>query len=186
MPWKQKLVATICLAFVGGAAAAAGPLEGDKRIFLEAADGARVEIGQVRFLPDGDAASYDLRLKAGAFGDHFLSMRPFKCLEGPDKHWCHVPYPYAIRRQVSAADLTDLEYDLLFLWKGAGEYGINMWNGVYYRLAIEDGRISGALHEMDMDILSAPPAPGDLRPIAERDLHEADPEGHWLPRLVIE
>jgi hypothetical protein len=26
--------------------------------------------------------------------NEFLSMRPFKCLEGADKHYCYLPYPY--------------------------------------------------------------------------------------------
>lgn len=172
------------LAFGGGAAA--DPLNGEKGVYLLAEDGARIEIGRIAFSPEAAGARYELHLKADAFADHFLSMRPFKCLEGADKHWCQVPYPYAIARQVRADDLTDLEYDLLFLWKGAGEYGINMWNGVYYRLAVEDGRIRGALHEMDMDILSAPPDAGDMRPIRPGDLHAADAAGHWLPELVIE
>lgn len=112
-------------------------------------------------------------------------MRPFRCLEGADKHWCHVPYPYEIKRDVSA-DLTDLEYDFLFVWKGATEYGINMWNGVYYKLTEANGKVIGILHEMDMDSLSAPPPPGELRPVQPKDLHESDPESHWLPRLIIE
>ena len=121
-----------------------------------------------------------------SYGDHFLSMRPFKCLEGKAKYWCRVPYPYENRHVVSAGDLTDLEYDLLFLWKGATEYGINMWNGVYYRLEIEGTRLVGRLHEVDMDPLGVPPEAGNLRPIVAKDLHEADPDGHWLPVLVIE
>nr|MDJ0640618.1 hypothetical protein [Paracoccaceae bacterium] len=117
--------------------------------------------------------------------DHFLSMRPFKCLEGPEKHWCHVPYPYEIRRDLSA-DLTDLEYDFLFLWKAATDYGIDTWNGVYYRLEADGAGFAGTLHELDLGQLAVPPAAGELRPIAEKDLHEADPESHWLPRLIVE
>lgn len=83
-------------------------------------------------------------------------------------------------------DLTDLEYDLLFLWKGATEYGINMWNGVYYQLTIDGDRLVGHLHEMDMDLLSAPPNAGDLRPLEDKDLHESDADSHWLPVVVID
>ncbi len=132
-----------------------------------------------------DDQSYRIDMIDAAFSDHFLSMRPFKCLEGPGKHWCHVPYPYDIKRNISA-DLTDLEYDLMFVWKDADEYGINMWNGVYYRLTRTDGRLTGALMEMDMDLLSAPPPAGELRPLRAQDLHKSDPDGHWLPRLIIE
>ena len=103
------------------------------------------------------------------------------------KYWCRVPYPYEIKRQISSGDLTDLEYDLLFIWKGASEYGINMWNGVYYKLtAAKAVKVTGALNEMDMDKLSAPPEDGNLRPIRAVDLEPGEPESHWLPRIVIE
>lgn len=61
-----------------------------------------------------------------------------------------------------------------------------MWNGVYYRLEIANGRIEGALHEMDMDVLSAPPDKGNLRPVGKFDVEESDPDSHWLPYVVIE
>ena len=175
---------TLSFALSGTIAAADMP-QGTKSIFLTDASGTSTEIGQITFTPSGNTATYQITWNEGAFADHFLSMRPFKCLEGAEKHWCHVPYPYDIQRRISANELTDLEYDLLFLWKGATDYGINMWNGVYYRLSYADDGIAGTLHEMDMDTLSAPPAPGNLRPIAEKDLHEADPDSHWLPVLNI-
>lgn len=153
-----------------------------RSVYLEALDGTRIEIASVDVSKSGD---YTVTMSEDPFADHFLSMRPFRCLEGPAKNWCHVPYPYEIARNVGA-DLTDLEYDFLFLWKNSNEYGINMWNGVYYKLADEDGRLVGTLHEMDMDVLSAPPEAGNLRPLQAKDLHESDPESHWLPRMVIE
>ncbi|AHD11622.1 hypothetical protein PhaeoP75_03949 (plasmid) [Phaeobacter gallaeciensis] len=39
---------------------------------------------------------------------------------------------------------------------------------------------------MNMDVLSAPPDQGVLRPLKPADLHESDPESHWLPQLIIE
>ena len=112
-------------------------------------------------------------------------MRPFRCLEGPQKHWCHVPYPCAIDRSLGE-DVVDLEYDFLFVWKGGTEYGINLWNGVYYKLAEQDGALIGAMHEMDMNLLAVPPAAGEMRPIASKHLHQAEPDSHWLPVMVIE
>ncbi|WP_138841137.1 hypothetical protein [Ruegeria sediminis] len=159
---------------------------GQKTVWLVDGQGQRTAIATIAFEPRGERMSYSIDWNDEVFADHFLSMRPFKCIEGPDKHWCHVPYPYEINRQVDVGDLTDLEYDLLFLWKGSTEYGINMWNGVYYRLDATDDGLVGRLHEMDMDLLSAPPEPGDLRPLSDMDLHEADPESHWLPELLIE
>lgn len=164
------------------AIALAGPALADPRtVYLEDQSGARLAIADL----ETTEGVYTISLREALFSDHFLSMRPFKCLTGPDKHWCYVPYPYENARDISD-DLTDLEYDLLFIWKGAGEYGINMWNGVYYVLSEEDGRLTGAMYEMDMDVLSAPPEAGNLRPIRDRDLEPAEPESHWLPRLVIE
>ena len=154
----------------------------ERAVYLEDNEGARLRIATLDLAAD---RTYRIRLDADAFTDHFLSMRPFKCLEGPEKHWCHVPYPYEIRRDLSA-DLTDLEYDFLFLWKAGTDYGIDTWNGVYYRLEADGAGFAGTLHELDLGQLAVPPAAGELRPIAEKDLHEADPESHWLPRLIVE
>lgn len=176
-----RRVALASCVLVWGASAA---LAETRTIYLEDAGGSRIAIADLHLA--ADEGSYELVLRTEPFTDHFLSMRPFKCIEGPQKHWCHVPYPYQNARDL-ADELTDLEYDLLFLWKGAGDYGITMWNGVYYRLQEQsDGRITGALHEMNMDILAVPPEPGELRPIRDADLEPGDPDSHWLPRVVIE
>ena len=175
----MRQIAPFLCALVIGAHAHA---DETRAVFLEDADGARIEVAALTI---DDTGSYQVTMNDAPFTDHFLSMRPFKCLEGPDKHWCHVPYPYENRRNLSE-DLVDLEYDFLFLWKGATEYGINMWNGIYYKLAEEDGRFIGQLHEMDMGILAVPPDAGNLRPVGKWDVEESDPDSHWLPRLVIE
>jgi hypothetical protein len=164
----------------------ADPLSGRKQISLIDGAGEKLVIGEMTFTRENGVTSYKIDWRDAPFGNHFLSMRPFRCLEGPAKHWCYVDYPYDIHRQVSADDLTDLEYDLLVIHKGATEYGINMWNGVYYRLERDGERLIGQMHEMDMGILAVPPESGDLRPIKPKHLHETDPEGHWLPRVVIE
>mgnify|MGYP001812802912 CR=1 FL=1 len=156
-------------------------LDGKREVFLLPTKGERIKIADLS-VADG---IYSISMNETEFTDHFLSMRPFKCLEGPEKHWCHVPYPYEIRRDVSD-DLTDLEYDFLFLWKGATEYGINMWNGVYYVLEQDGEQLVGRLHEMDMDILSAPPDSGELRPVTSNHLEPGEPESHWLPVLIVE
>ncbi len=169
-----------------GQGAPADPLEGRKQIRLVEPAGTAHVVGHVTFTPGVRATGYTVTWDDAQFGDHFLSMRPFKCLEGSEKYWCQVPYPYDIARQVTAEDLTDLEYDLMFLWKGATEYGINMWNGVYYRLDVDGDRLVGRLHEIDMEPLGVPPEAGEMRPIRAADLHEADPDSHWLPVLIIE
>lgn len=161
---------------------AADLADGRHAVFLE-------DVGEDRRLVaeiDIKNGQYSIEMKEESFSEHFLSMRPFKCLDGPEKTWCHVPYPYPIARDLSR-DLTDLEYDLLFLWKDSSEYGIDLWNGVYYQLEVsDDGRIRGLLHEMDMNILSAPPEDGNMRPIHDNDLEPGEAESHWLPILVIE
>lgn len=154
-----------------------------KTISLLGTDETRIEVGTLEIAPDGTfAVSWD----DTKFGDYFLSMRPFKCLQGPEKLWCRVGYPYENARSLTGEGTTDLEYDLLWVWKNASDYGINMWNGVYYRLTPEGAGWRGVLHEMDMDVLAAPPEDGSLRPITEDLLDEVDPDSHWLPFLVIE
>ena len=173
---RYPVIAAVLLAPVS-----AWALDGHREVFLVPGDGPRIKIADLKFAGD----TYSISMNDAVFTDHFLSMRPFKCLEGPEKHWCYVPYPYEINRNVSGG-LTDLEYDFLFLWKGASEYGINMWNGVYYVLEKDGDQLLGRLHEMDMDTLSAPPDPGELRPVTIDDLEPGEPDSHWLPVLVVE
>jgi len=45
-------------------------------------------------------------------------------------------------------------------------------------------RLLGTLHEVDMNLLAAPPEPDELRPPGPRDLTSGDPDSHRLPRLV--
>lgn len=149
-------------------------------VYLEDGTGREIRVATLRT----EGGAYSLAMEAAPFTDHFLSMRPFKCIEGPAVHWCHLPYPYEIARDLSA-DLTDLEYDLLFVWKPAGEYGIDLWRGVYYRIEPEAAGYRGTLWETDLDRLGVPPAAGEMRPIQVSDLSEADPESFWLPYLRI-
>jgi len=151
---KHRVFSMLCgAAFAWSGAANAG--DQMRAVYLEDGDGARIHIADLSF--DGDG--YSVAMIDAAFADHFLSMRPFKCVEGPQKHWCHVPYPYEIKRSIAADDLVDLEYDFLFIWKGATEYGINMWNGVYYRLAADGPGYVGTLHEIGLGLLAVPPGP---------------------------
>lgn len=151
-------------------------------VWLEDGAGARLHLAELALDADGQ---YRMDMSPAPFTNQFLSMRPFRCLEGPDKHWCHLPYPYENRRNISD-DLTDLEYDLLFIWKGAGDYGIDTWNGVYYQLEPSGAGYRGTLHEVDMDELAVPPEAGDLRPLMDKHLEPGEPDSHWLPYLVIE
>ena len=119
-----------------------------------------------------------------------MSMRPFKCLhdEPSDRDLCHLPYPYENRRFITKSDLTDLEYELLFIRRKATDYGIDPWYGSYYQLHWEsEQRIIGKMTEVDLDILASPPDENHLRPISDDQLTEIDePEKFWLPGMVIE
>jgi hypothetical protein len=129
--------------------------------------------------------NYKIKLETAEFEDHFLSMRPFKCLPAGEKLWCHTPYPYEIKRQITDDEFTDLEYELIFVWKPKGEYGINLWNGVYYKLEATKFGWKGIMQEYDLNILGIPPEAGELRPILKKDLHEASTEDHFLPFIEI-
>ncbi|MCI4662459.1 MAG: hypothetical protein MRY63_11650 [Neomegalonema sp.] len=150
-------------------------------IELKSADGGSITVGSARIEADG---RYEIAWDEAKFTDHFLSMRPFKCLEGPEKLWCRVPYPYDLQREIHGDDLTDLEYDLLFVWKDAGSYGIDFWNGVYYRLAREADAIRGQMLAFTLDELAIPPEPG-TRPITDKHLEPVEPESHWLPAITL-
>lgn len=183
---KMKLLTTIILSLSAINHAAGEVLDGQKNIKLVEISGREHIVGKIKFLKNSTSSTYQISWKDEVFGEHFLSMRPFKCFEGSTKYWCRVAYPYEIKKTVTENDLTDLEYDLMFIWKGSTEYGINMWNGVYYQMEVEDNKIIGRINEIDMDKLSAPPEKGNLRPVEEYDLEPAEPESHWLPILIIE
>ena len=184
------------------------------RIALVDGDGVELEIGTVRFGTNGEGGSsddtdagenadgpdagndagagdtdivpFDVTLDGAPFSDHFLSMRPFRCVTGEPEWFCHLPYPYALDDTVSEGDLTDLEYRLLFLVKAPDEFGIDAWNGVYYRLTPRpDGGFDGALLEGDLNVLAAPPEDPDTRPIDLAEFIGEDADARRFPRLVI-
>jgi hypothetical protein len=160
---------------------------GVKQILLLPANGAAVHLGQVAFAGDGDSRRFVVTLDQRLFKDHFLSMRPFKCLEGKEKFYCHLPYPYPVKGVITGTDLSDLEYSLLFVQKEPEAYGINLWHGIYYKMDLgDDGRIGGVLHDVDMDLLASPPPADEMRPIKHADISPSPPDANWLPILSIE
>lgn len=161
--------------------------ESDKhyRIQLETVDGEKVvPVATLEMSAQQGGWDYRLGMVEDGFGDYFLSMRPFKCITNRTDMLCHLQYPYNIKRKISQSDLTDLEYDLLFIRRKPTDYGINPWNGLYYRLQWQGDLLIGEAHEVDLDLLAVPPDEGVLRPIQEHDLHQIDAEQLWLPRLV--
>jgi len=157
------------------------------RIQLQSIDGEKiVPIALLEMAAEGDGWKYRLEMLEAGFGDYFLSMRPFKCITDRVDMLCHLPYPYKIERKINQSDVTDLEYDLLFIRRKPTDYGINPWNGLYYRLRWQGDLLVGEAHEVDLDLLAVPPDEGVLRPIQAHDLHSIDAEQLWLPKLVVQ
>lgn len=158
------------------------------RIVLGAQDGTGTEIGSVTFgplQPNGERG-FAVDLSSGPFSEHFLSMRPFRCLEAAAEWYCHLPYPYSMRGTISADDLTDLEYSLLFIRKAPAEFGIDAWNGLYFRLKPgATSTLEGTLLEGDFNVLASPPETENARPLDPAEFLEADRKRRAFPSLVI-
>lgn len=182
--------ASLLLIFVCGffnSALLADPQKIQRTVTLKASSGDSIDIARILLSkqPDG-GYSYTLDMDDSKFSNHFLSMRPFKCFQGPKQMLCYLPYPYDKTRKLSQSDLTDLEYDLLFIHRKSTDYGIDPWNGIYYKLTLlKDVQLAGVLKEVDLDILATPPEKGVTRPITHQDLNEADQDSHSYPRLLI-
>lgn len=150
-------------------------------IFLVDSNLQETRIGEIDFTDtDNSASAVQVNIDTSIFTEHFLSMRPFRCIEGETEWFCYLEYPYDLRSVVTQDDLTDLEYQLLFIRKTPSEFGIDAWNGLYYKLEIEpDGSITGKLLEGDLNSLQSPPSEKYARPV---DLGEFIP-GDKIKRL---
>ncbi len=179
-------IAMLVLLLASSIAVGALAFEGEKTVYAERADGEPIAIGTVTFTPDGDALTYSFDLDETVLSEHFLSMRPFKCLDLDRQTVCHLPYPYDLKGKVQPPDWRDLEYRLLFLFKDAGEYGINFANGYYFRFEQDGERLIGTRYETDMDQLASPPPEDVVYPLDETELYESEGAGHRLQRLIVE
>lgn len=173
------------LAICGLALAFATPTFADQAmdVVLQSATGDEVVIADLMVDEDG---GYSLTFRDAAFDPYFLSMRPFKCLTAPPRLQCYLPYPYEKTRKISKSDLGDLEYDLLFLVKQVSEFGVNFWNGRYYRLHWEGDAIVGKALATDMNIIASKPPAGVTRPIGTSDLSEIAPSDTPYPSVRIQ
>jgi hypothetical protein len=181
-------IAVACVAGLGAASAEPDrPLpDGTKTITLVSDGGERVAIGEVAFQRDGREAAFEIKLDASKFQDEFLSMRPFSCLPDTKQMWCHLAYPYDLKRRISTDDLVDLEYSLLFLFKPPTGYGIDPWNGLYFAMTLtDDGAITGTLHDVNLDPLGTPPADRSARTIQPHELTKSDPASRRFARVEI-
>lgn len=185
---RIKLLTTTVLLSAFGAAICAAESLPPRQIILHSAQGEQQVIGQLMLSPTTAGYNAEVVMDDQPYANHFLSMRPFKCLESEKQLLCHLPYPYKNEKQISHDNLIDLEYQLLFIRKAPNDYGINPWFGVYYKLQWQNppqGPITGQLYETNMDILAAPPEDPDSKPITADELYEADAAEHWLPKITI-
>lgn len=158
---------------------------GDKSIYLKDNNGKEVPIGQVSFTSGGNGLiAYEMNMDTARFKDFFLSMKEMKCLEGKEI-WCFIPYPYKHSRTVSASDLRWLEHDLLFMFKTPAEFGANLWNGIYYDMALDGGMIHGTARAIDLNHISAPPEDLATPPYGEADIDDLETATRWLPFIEI-
>ena len=140
-------------------------------------------IGTLDLRRDGAGWRFDFRPNDEAFSDQFLSMRPFKCIDGRPM-LCRLEYPYDKGRRIGV-DFTDLEYEFLFIVRSPAEYGIDPYNGRYYVLEERDGALIGEPRAVDLNLLASPPESGVTRPIGEADLDRIEVENERFQRLVI-
>ena len=156
-------------------------------IYLLDSQQRETRIGSVVFNDVGDNQyAIQVDIDNSQFTEHFLSMRPFRCIEGQTEWFCYLEYPYDLRSIVSKDDLSDLEYQLLFIRKTPAEFGIDAWNGLYYQLALEsDGSISGTLLEGDLNSLQSPPEEQYAKPVELSEFIEASKTRRLFPELRI-
>jgi len=145
------------------------------------------KIGEVIFTTTNQQqTSFKVSIDTAQFTEHFLSMRPFRCIEGSTEWFCYLEYPYDLRSLITKDDLSDLEYQLLFIRKLPSEFGIDAWNGLYYKLQQEpDGSFTGDLLEGDLNSLQSPPAEKYSKPVDLGEFIEADKSRRLFPTLRI-
>jgi hypothetical protein len=134
----------------------------------------------------GGVVRFVLQLDHSRFADHFLSMREFKCLADAQEVWCHVPYPHASPRTITATDFSWLEHELLFLYKQPKDFGAKLWNGLYYRFERSGEGLRGRPQAVDLNLISAPPADASRPPFHPALRDDIAPGARWIESLSIE
>jgi hypothetical protein len=186
--WLLNACALLTMQFIASCALAldmSKPFSGEVALIDRA--GKELIIGNVEFSGFRNGQSgFAVNLESPRFSDHFLSMRPFRCLEGEQEWFCHMTYTYKLRRIISKKDLRDLSYSLLFIRKTPAEFGIDAWNGLYYDLTFnDDGSISGELLEGDLNVLASPPEKDYSHPIEMDNFIKANKKKRLYPNLII-
>lgn len=186
MTWFLRLAccAVLALSICGTASAQIAALTGSKTIWLTNAQGEKVQWGTVVFEPPSGGKQKFAVNPSPELKEHFLAMRPFKCLAGARQQLCWFPYTQ-VAQEIVGNDYTPLEYALMFLHTKPHALHVNSGNGLYYRLTRTDRGLVGQLHDVDMDPIVVPRADRE-RPIKPAMLSLAEPLSHWLPVLLIE
>ncbi|MEZ5664656.1 MAG: hypothetical protein R3E94_14170 [Burkholderiaceae bacterium] len=186
--WPARTAFCLLASFLLPVTALAGfEFKGTKSLVAVAADGARLPIGTVQFMPTGSGtATFSLGLQVEAFTDHFLSMKEFKCLTSAREITCHVPFPYRNPAIVGTGQLVWLEHSLLFLYKSPSEFGAKLWNGVYYQFQEQGDALVGSPRAVDLNEISAPPADDSVPPFGAENRHDMPADARWIRQLVIE
>ena len=154
------------------------------RVFLQNSDQTvSLDIARIEMKQQGDGFDYRVYMDEKRFADYFLNMRPFKCMTDKVNMLCHLAYPYSIERRITNTDFSALEHDFLFIRRKPTDYGIDPWNGLYYRIHKKGNEYLGQAHEVDLNILAVPP--DNPLPLKDAELHEIDEGQLWLPRLLI-
>ena len=181
----MRALVFLCLAISSCSYAADFPP--DAGIYLVDAQQNETRVGDISFTDIDDGKTVvRVEIDNDQFTDHFLSMRPFRCIEGDTEWFCYLQYPYDLRSVITVDDLSDLEYQLLFLLKKPTEFGIDAWNGLYYKLGFEaDGSITGKLMEGDLNSLQSPPSEKYAKPIDLGEFIPANPSTRLFPTLRI-
>jgi len=181
--FSRRAAALLLLTAAPMLASASADLSGTRTVTLHGNGGEKVVIGKVTFARNGDGYRFTYMADKQAFEERFLAMRPFGCLDGETVSLCH--FPFASPQVITASDLTDLEYQFMFLQKPRASVSLNPDAGVYYEMKLVDGHIEGVLKEVDMGPIVAPEGK-QARPIKREDLFAVDTSGKWLPRLTID
>jgi len=159
-------------------------LAGRKQVYLQKTNGELVQFADVVFNQTDAGLEYQVTIVDKPFDNQFLSMRPFQCIMGDVQVMCHLPYPYTKKSLVLDKDLSSLSLDLLFLHKSSSEYGINLWNGIYYKLELIDDVIVGTAFEVDMNMIASPPENANS-PFADDEIFEVDVSNYVYPKIII-
>lgn len=178
------------LCFIGlsviGPAHAKFELQGTKAVVAQLSQGGEIQVGTVSFQPYSlGKQEFKLELDHSKFTDFFLSMREFKCLAGETEVSCHVPYPYKSPNLISDGDYAWLEHRLMFMFKRPSEFGAKLWNGIYFKFAVEGDTLVGVPQAVDLNKIGAPPNDLNEPPYPDQERHETNIEQRLVKALII-